>query len=175
MANARVSSAEKAVEAERALLDALRERAIQMPPHPNEVALKERSVGERVADMVARGAGSWTFILLFLSALGLWMAWNSVRGSAALDPFPFILLNLILSCVAALQAPVIMMSQNRQAARDRLHADLDYQVNVRAELEVAQLRTELEGLRGEQWAMLMSAQQTQLELLRQIAVRPDGA
>jgi uncharacterized membrane protein len=120
---------ESARVAEQKLLDALRERAIRVPPHPNEVVEKERTFGERVADLVAESAGSWTFIFVFLSALGLWIAWNHTEGSTAFDPFPFILLNLLLSCVAALQAPVIMMSQNRQAKRDRVHADLDYQIN----------------------------------------------
>jgi uncharacterized membrane protein len=162
---------ENARVAEQKLLDALRERAVQVPPHPNEVIEKERTFGERVADLVAESAGSWTFIFLFLSVLGLWIGWNHTEGSTAFDPFPFILLNQLLSCVAALQAPVIMMSQNRQAKRDRLHADLDYQINVKAELEVAQLRTELEELRRGQWEVLMSLQQTQIGLLREIVER----
>jgi uncharacterized membrane protein len=155
--------------AERGLLDALKKHAATLPPHPNELEERDRTFGERVADAVTEGAGSWTFILLFLAGLGAWIAWNHSDGSHAFDPFPFILLNLILSCVAALQAPIIMMSQNRQVARDRLHADLDYRVNVKAELEVAMLRTELEELRREQWSTLMSAQAKQTELLRQIA------
>src|SRR6185436_17168515 len=156
MRNAEKDLQENARVAEQKLLDALREHAVQVPPHPNEVVEKERTFGERVADLVAESAESWTFIFIFLSALGLWIAWNHTEGSAAFDPFPFILLNLLLSCVAALQAPVIMMSQNRQAKRDRVHADLDYQINVKAELEVAQLRTDLEELRRGQWEVLMS-------------------
>jgi uncharacterized membrane protein len=171
MRNADKDQMENALMAEQKLLDALRERAIQVPPHPNEVVEKERTFGERVADLVAESAGSWTFIFIFLSLLGLWIAWNHTEGSTAFDPFPFILLNLLLSCVAALQAPVIMMSQNRQAKRDRVHADLDYQINVKAELEVAQLRAELEELRRGQWEVLMSLQQTQIELLREIVER----
>jgi uncharacterized membrane protein len=171
MRNAEKDPMENALAAEQKLLDALRERAIQVPPHPNEVVEKERTFGERVADLVAESAGSWTFIFIFLSLLGLWIAWNHTEGSSAFDPFPFILLNLLLSCVAALQAPVIMMSQNRQAKRDRVHADLDYQINVKSELEVAQLRTELDELRRGQWEVLMSLQQTQIELLRQIVER----
>ncbi len=119
--------------------------------------------------MVATGAGSWTFIFLFLGALAAWMVWNAARGGAALDPFPFILLNLMLSCVAALQAPVIMMSQNRQAARDRLHADLDYEVNVRAEAEIFELKAEMDNLRRQQWGALLAMQKEQLELLRKLA------
>jgi uncharacterized membrane protein len=162
---------ESVVNAERGLLDALKERASRLPPHPNELTEKERSFGERVADRVAEALGSWTFMILFVSALASWIAWNHAKGSGAIDPFPFILLNLLLSCVAALQAPVIMMSQNRQASRDRLHADLDYQINVKAELEVAQLRIELEELKREQWSALLTAQKNQTELLRQIASR----
>jgi uncharacterized membrane protein len=171
MSNLGNSSLESVVNAERGLLEALKERASRMPPHPNELAEEKRTFGERVADRVAEALGSWTFIAIFLCALGSWIAWNHAKGSGAVDPFPFILLNLVLSCVAALQAPVIMMSQNRQASRDRLHADLDYQVNVKAELEVAQLRIELEELKREQWSALLSAQTNQTELLRQIASR----
>jgi len=113
--------------------------------------------GERVADKVAAFGGSWTFIIVFGVVLVAWMAVNFLlvlRGAAhglapdksAFDPYPFILLNLVLSTLAALQAPVIMMSQNRQAAKDRLQADQDYQVNLKAELEVAQLHRKLDHL-----------------------------
>ncbi len=151
------------------LLERLSAHDRPIPAHPNEAASQARSFGERVSDGVAATAGSWTFIILFVSSLGVWIAMNSLQGDAAFDPFPFILLNLLLSCVAALQAPIIMMSQNRQAARDRLHADLDYQVNVKAELELVQMRAELEELRNRQWEMLMQIQREQLELLNRLA------
>src|SRR5204863_8248520 len=127
------------------------------------------SIGQMLADRVASFGGSWRFISTFSVILFFWIVLNAfLLSNKGFDPYPFILLNLILSCIAALQAPVIMMSQNRQTKRDRVHADLDYQINVKAELEVAQLRTELEELRRGQWEVLMSLQQTQLELLREI-------
>jgi uncharacterized membrane protein len=100
--------------------------------------------GQRLADRVAAFGGSWPFIIAFSAFLLGWMAINTYLASRAFDSFPFILLNLVLSALAALQAPVIMMSQNRQAAKDRLRADLDYQVNLKAELEVAHLHRKVE-------------------------------
>jgi CRP/FNR family cyclic AMP-dependent transcriptional regulator len=103
--------------------------------------------GERIADRVATFGGSWTFILLFGSFLTIWIVTNTwIMVKKPVDPFPYILLNLFLSMIAALQAPVIMMSQNRQSTKDRLKADLDYQVNLKSELEVAQLHRKLDHL-----------------------------
>jgi uncharacterized membrane protein len=104
------------------------------------------TLGERVADRVATFGGSWGFILSFALVLVSWMALNVFRVGRAFDPYPFILLNLVLSTLAAIQAPIIMMSQNRQAAKDRLKADLDYDVNLKAELEVAQLHVKIDRL-----------------------------
>lgn len=115
----------------------------------NEIADEKMTVGERVADMVARFGGSWTFIIWFGVFLLGWMAVNSAMLlSNPPDPFPYIFLNLILSCLAALQAPVIMMSQNRQAAKDRLQADQDFQVNVKAEFAIQQLHRKLDEMRA---------------------------
>ncbi len=102
----------------------------------NEIIKEEETRGERVADEVARFGGSWTFITIFLILLAVYTAINLVLGKSAWDPYPFILLNLILSMLAAIQAPVIMMSQNRQDAKDRLRGQLDYEVNRRAESEI---------------------------------------
>ena len=102
--------------------------------------------GQRIADRVAQFGGSWTFILLFAMFMVGWMATNGHLGTGALDPFPFILLNLALSALAALQAPVIMMSQNRQSSKDRLKADLEYEVNLKAELEIAHLHEKTDRL-----------------------------
>ena len=111
----------------------------------NEEDEERLTFGERIADRVAAFGGSWTFILLFGAVLASWMGVNGYFLAAhPFDPFPFILLNLGLSALAALQAPVIMMSQNRQATKDRLKADLDYQVNLKAELEVAQLHGKID-------------------------------
>ena len=100
--------------------------------------------GQRIADKVAAFGGSWTFIITFGLFLAAWMMLNIFLAARSYDPYPFILLNLILSTLAALQAPVIMMSQNRQASKDRLKADLDYEVNLKAELEVAQLHSKMD-------------------------------
>jgi uncharacterized membrane protein len=96
----------------------------------------DRTLGQRAADAIARSAGSWGFIFCFLLLLAVWMAYNGGRGSGRFDPFPYILLNLVLSTTAALQAPVILMSQNRADAKRNELAELDYRVNRRAEAEV---------------------------------------
>lgn len=108
--------------------------------------------GERIADKVAAFGGSWTFIITFALTMGIYMAVNVVLGKKAWDEYPFILLNLMLSTLAALQAPVIMMSQNRQSSKDRLKADLDYEVNLKAELEVAQLHSKVDRIYEEMQA-----------------------
>jgi uncharacterized membrane protein len=111
--------------------------------HPNEVIEKDATFGERVADMVAGFGGSWTFIITFSIALALYLWVDSVMGRRAWDPYPFILLNLFLSMLAAVQAPIIMMSQNRQDTKDRLRGELDYDVNRRAEVEIQGLARKL--------------------------------
>ena len=111
-----------------------------------QLRLDDRSRLDRLADQVAAVGGSWRFIATFLAALVAWTAVNLLltRIGRAFDPYPFIFLNLVLSMVAALQAPIIMMSQNRQAARDRAAAEHDYRVNLRAELEIMRLHDRLE-------------------------------
>ncbi|MCB1164338.1 MAG: DUF1003 domain-containing protein [Candidatus Krumholzibacteriia bacterium] len=107
------------------------------------------TLGQRLADRIAAFGGSWTFILFFLGVLLVWIVANSLlllRHGRAFDPYPYILLNLVLSMLAALQAPVIMMSQNRQAAKDRLDAAHDYEVNLKAELEIMALHQKLDAL-----------------------------
>jgi CRP/FNR family transcriptional regulator, cyclic AMP receptor protein len=111
--------------------------------NPNEIIESEMTFGERIADAVAGFGGSWTFILSFLGALAIYSAVNVALRTRAWDPYPFILLNLLLSMLAALQAPVIMMSQNRQDTRDRLRGELDFAVNRRAEAEVQALSRKL--------------------------------
>jgi uncharacterized membrane protein len=122
--------------------------------------------GQRVADKVASFGGSWTFILSFLAVLVVWMGVN-VSGilREAFDPYPFILLNLVLSCVAALQAPVIMMSQKRQEEKDRMRGENDYMINLRAELEIRQLHEKIDHQMARQWERLAELQQIQIELL----------
>lgn len=138
---------------------------------PNAEFDAQTTFGERVADKVAAFGGSWTFIGLFGLILALWMAIN-LRTSDPFDPFPFILLNLVLSTVAALQAPVIMMSQNRQEARDRKRAEQDYQINLKAELEIRHLHEKVDHLLHDQSQRLLEIQQIQTELLRQLVDKP---
>jgi uncharacterized membrane protein len=133
--------------------------------------------GERVADRVARFGGSWAFIISFGFFLLGWMAINIVLLRRPFDPYPFILLNLILSSLAALQAPVIMMSQNRQEAKDRLRAEHDYRVNLKAELEIRLLSERIDALVNHQWQRLLEIQRIQIELMEQVGarVREEGA
>jgi uncharacterized membrane protein len=133
---------------------------------------KARTVGERLADRIASFGGSWSFLILFGLFLVAWIVTNSlVLYWRPMDPYPFILLNLVLSCLAAVQAPIIMMSQNRQEARDRLRAEHDYQVNLKAELEIRHLHEKLDHLLSHQWERLVEIQQVQLELLTELQRR----
>ena len=128
---------------------------------------EKRTFGEMVSDHLASFGGSWVFILSFLAFLGVWMAFNAAEGMRdAFDPYPFILLNLVLSCIAALQAPIIMMSQRRQEAKDRLRSLNDYQVNLKAELEIRHLHEKLDHLINRQWQRLAEIQQLQLEIMQ---------
>jgi uncharacterized membrane protein len=127
---------------------------------------KRLSLGERLADSVAEFGGSWTFIIIFGLALAGWVLLNSwILIGSAFDPFPFIFLNLMLSMLAAIQAPVIMMSQNRYAVKDRIAAAHDYEVNLKAELEIMALHDKLDQIRSEEISALISEQQRQLQLL----------
>ncbi len=111
----------------------------------NDAFSKDSSVGERLADSIARIGGSWGFIISFMVFLGVWAVINTiVLASKAFDPYPFVFLNLILSMLAAIQAPIIMMSQNRQATRDRFEAEKDYEVNLKSELEVLSLHEKID-------------------------------
>ena len=130
-----------------------------------------RTLGERVADRVAEVGGSWSFIIGFGVFLVIWMALNSLMMARAFDPYPYILLNLCLSCLAAIQAPIIMMSQNRQAAADRMRAENDYQVNVKSELEILQVHEKLNQLREQDWATLVELQNRQIEMLQRLLER----
>lgn len=135
---------------------------------------ERRTLGERAADRLAAFGGSWTFLGLFAVFLILWMAYN-LESPHGWDPYPFILLNLMLSCIAAIQAPIIMMSQGRQAATDRAEARNDYEVNLKAEVQIAALHVKLDELREAQWRDLMAAQQKQIELLERMLRERGGA
>lgn len=126
-----------------------------------------RSFGEKAADVVADFGGSWNFIGLFFAVLVVWMGFNIWAATRAVfDPYPFILLNLVLSCIAAIQAPIIMMSQKRQEAKDRLRSENDYRVNLKAELEIRHLHEKMDHLINRQWERLAEIQQIQLEIMQ---------
>lgn len=127
--------------------------------------------GQRLADRVASFGGSWTFILIFAAVLIVWVLLNAyllMRSGDTFDPYPYILLNLFLSMLAAIQAPVILMSQNRQSVKDRLDAEHDYEVNLKAELEIMGLHEKIDELREAKWSELINLQQEQIELLTQL-------
>ena len=143
-----------------------RERARPAP------SAAQPSFGDRVADRVTSLGGSWRFIFIAVGLIIIWMMINQ-RMAKAFDPYPFILLNLVLSCLAALQAPVIMMSQNRQVARDREQATQDFEVNTRAELEIVALHAKLDEIRNQKWVDLMQAQEKQIDLLMKLTPTKD--
>jgi uncharacterized membrane protein len=161
------TSYEKLSEREKHLLLRIAQR-IHIARDPNQEFERSLTFGQRLADHVAAFGGSWTFILLFLGALIIWVTLNSwlLAGKEIFDPYPYILLNLVLSMLAALQAPIIMMSQNRLAAKDRMDAAQDYEVNLKAEVEINHLHEKLDQLREKLWADLVDMQQEQIRLLK---------
>lgn len=133
------------------------------------------TLADRMADRVAGFGGSWRFIAAFVVVVLAWIGANTVALlKQPFDPYPFIFLNLVLSCLAALQAPVIMMSQNRMEARDRMRAEHDYQINLKAELEIRHLHEKLDHLLKQQWTRLIEIQEIQLELMEELAERRTG-
>jgi uncharacterized membrane protein len=153
------------------VLDSL-QSGLPLVTEPDAAWNGDRTIGEKAADAMARFAGSWTFIIGFCVVLGLWMGLN-VTGAiiGVFDPYPFILLNLVLSSIAALQAPVIMMSQRRQEAKDRLRSENDYKVNLKAELEIRHLHDKIDHHLMRQWEQLAAIQRLQIELLEEATRR----
>ena len=138
-----------------------------------ELAAQEDNFWDRLADSVARVGGSWPFIGLFILFLAMWVGFNSyvLAKGAAFDPYPYIFLNLILSMVAAIQAPIIMMSQNRQAEKDRIAAAHDYEINLRSEIEILAIQEKLDHLRGEQHERILAQQGEILDALARLEAR----
>ena len=135
----------------------------------NEEFDQKLTVGERLADKMATGAGSWKFIIGFTIILIIWIAINSIiLIQKPFDPYPFILLNLVLSCIAAIQAPIILMSQNREEAKDRLRSEHDYRVNLKAELEIRHLHEKIDHLIMNQWQRLLEIQEIQIDLMEEL-------
>src|SRR5213079_2568976 len=133
---------------------------------------RKLTFGEHLSDKIASFGGSWRFIILFGTVLLGWIALNAaLLANRGFDPYPFILLNLILSCLAAIQAPIIMMSQNRAEARDRLRGENDYKVNLKAELEIRHLHEKMDHLLRRQYNRLFEIQQIQIELLEELSQR----
>ncbi|MGH9811208.1 MAG: DUF1003 domain-containing protein, partial [Terriglobia bacterium] len=131
-----------------------------------------RTVGEQLSDHLASFGGSWTFIIIFFIVLAVWMAFNAITlEQQRFDPYPYILLNLVLSCLAAIQAPIIMMSQKRQEAKDRLRSENDFRVNLKAELEIRHLHEKIDHILTRQWERLAEIQQIQLEMMQDPIMR----
>lgn len=150
---------------EQEVIEGLREHEI-LSRNPEIDFEKHLTPGQRMADRIAEFGGSWRFIFFFALFIALWVGANALLATGEpFDPYPFILLNLLLSTLAALQAPLIMMSQKRQEARDRLRAIHDYQVNLKAELEIRQLHQKVDHLLSSQWERLVEIQKIQMELI----------
>lgn len=136
--------------------------------------LETLTQGQKISDKVARFGGSWRFIILFGAILALWIAFNAVAiGVYKFDHYPFILLNLILSTIAALQAPIIMMSQNRQEEKDRMRSENDYLINLKAEMQIRSLQQKMDLLLEEQIKTLFETQEKQFNLLKEINLKLD--
>lgn len=136
------------------------------PPH------ETLTHGQKISDKVARFGGSWRFIILFGVVLTIWIIFNVMAiGAFRFDPYPFILMNLILSCIAALQAPVIMMSQNRQEEKDRMQNENDYMINLKAEMQIRSLNQKIDLLQEEQITTLFATQEKQFVLLKEINIK----
>jgi uncharacterized membrane protein len=164
------------IEAERGELSDLEKEVVEslakneiLSMHVDQQFESKLTFGQRLSDRMASFGGSWGFIIIFGGILVLWIFVNSLLLTLKpFDPYPFILLNLILSCLAAIQAPIIMMSQNRQEAKDRLRASYDYQINLKAELEIRQLHQKLDHLLSRQWERFIEIQEVQIELLNEM-------
>jgi uncharacterized membrane protein len=140
---------------------------VPVSTNPEEDFDEARTIGQRLSDAIATFGGSWTFLITFGLGLAGWILINALQKQGAFDPYPYILLNLILSCVAAVQAPIIMMSQKRQEAKDRLRSLNDYRVNLKAELEIRHLHEKIDHLITRQWERLAEIQELQIELLQE--------
>ena len=154
--------------------DAIQEEAliIDKLQHPQVEFLTK---GQKLSDSVAMFGGSWKFIILFAVILAVWIFYNSTAAQKAqFDPYPFILMNLILSCIAALQAPIIMMSQNRQEEKDRKRAENDYLINLKAEIEIRNLHQKINLLMEEQLKQLMETQSIEIKLLQDLHTKMDN-
>lgn len=168
----RVEHVQDILETERGELSHLDEQVVRslkqhdvMARNVNEEFEKNLTLGQRLSDGLTSFVGSWTFIILFGAVLVLWVAVNAMIIWKPFDPYPFILLNLVLSSVAAFQAPIIMMSQNRQTHKDSLRAEHDYKTDLKAELEIRHINSKMDQLMSHQWQRLLEIQRIQMELM----------
>jgi uncharacterized membrane protein len=165
-----LKTCDDAGESEQRVIERLTQR-LHISRNTHQEFEESLTLGQRLADRIAVFGGSWTFIIIFLSLLLAWIVLNTIvlaHLGKPFDPYPYIFLNLILSMLAALQAPVIMMSQNRYAAKDRVAAQHDYEVNLKSELEILALHQKMDTLREQQWAELVAMQQEQIQLLTKL-------
>ena len=170
------------MEKDRGELSAIEEKVVRslhdgelIADNLNQEFDRSLTFGERISDKVAEFGGSWRFIMMFFGVMIVWVTVNSVYLLLQpFDPYPYILLNLVLSLLAAVQAPIILMSQNRQEARDRMRAENDYKVNLKAEIEVRAVGEKLDQLIHHQWAHLLEIQQIQIEMIEDMMGRRAG-
>jgi uncharacterized membrane protein len=171
----RVKYISKIIEEEKGHIEVLEDAVINSIKENDILAFDTRitneklKVGDRIADKVASFGGSWKFIIIFFAILIVWISANSLLLLLRpFDPYPFILLNLILSCLAAIQAPIIMMSQNRQEMKDRIRSENDYKINLKSEIEIRTLHEKVDHLLLDQWSKMMKIQEIQIEILEEI-------
>lgn len=171
----RMEHIKKMVESERESIEGLEKSVIEsienneMVTYSTNAQSEPLKMGDRIADAVASFGGSWKFIIIFFSIMSLWIIGNSIiLFTKPFDPFPFILLNLVLSCLAAVQAPIIMMSQNRQETKDRIRSENDYKINLKSEIEIRTLHEKVDHLLLDQWSKMMDIQEIQMEILEGI-------
>jgi len=173
----RIEFIKKVLEEEKGELSELEEEVVKSMKEQETISTDVNAVYEqrvkfadKLSDRLAVYAGSWKFIIGFITVLMVWIIINSVLiVLKAFDPYPFILLNLVLSCLAAIQAPIILMSQNRQDAKDRLRSDYEYRVNLKAELEIRHLHQKLDHFLKREWQTLLEIQQIQVELMKELS------
>ena len=163
------------IEQERGSIEVLEDAVVESIKKNDIITLDSRTgdepvtIGELISDKVASFGGSWKFIIIFFIILLGWIIVNSLYlMSKPFDPYPFILMNLILSCLAAIQAPIIMMSQNRQEMKDRMRSENDYKINLKSEIEIRTLHEKVDHLLLDQWSKMMRVQEIQIEILEEI-------
>ena len=173
-----------AIEAEKGELSFLEEQVMKcikdnepLPKNVNiELEQQKLSFGDRLADRFVEVCGTWGFIIKFLIVLFIWIIINSVVIIwKVFDPYPFIFLNLVLSCLSAIQAPIILMSQRRQDEKDRLRAEYDYQINLKAELEIRSLHEKIDHILENQWQKLLQIQKLQIDIMEEVRIKQNAS